>query len=154
MKKAFSIIIAAAMLFSIMVPAFAASPLKSSNVSMHFESDNTSVNPSDSVALTLIVEGLGANPNDNQINSIVFSSSDNSVAEVGSYSTDSYTPAESSEATGLACELTVSANSTGISKITADVTDVSGNTYTCSCFVTVRGIIVQQKNITLEVGES
>ena len=142
------------MLFSIMVPVFASGPLKASHSAVSFESANVTADPLDSVTLTLIVEGLGTDANNNQVDSVTFSSSDSLVAEVGSYSTDSYTPDGESEPTGLAYSVSVSAISTGIAKITANVVDTYGNTITDTCYVTVRGIILNRKNITLEVGEA
>ncbi|MDO4846659.1 MAG: dockerin type I domain-containing protein [Clostridiaceae bacterium] len=154
MKKIISIVLTVAMLLSVVLPAFATDPVRSSNVEASFTSGNITSDPQDSAVITLAVEGLGTDPDNNQIDSVSFSSSDDSVADIGSYTVSTYTPDGESEATGLTYETEVFAGNTGIATVTANVVDTNGNTYTCSCFVTVRGIILNKKNITLEVGEA
>nr|MCR4563629.1 dockerin type I repeat-containing protein [Clostridiales bacterium] len=150
MKKILSVLITAVMLFSIALPAFAAIPLNSSNAAVHFESLNITVDPLSSAELTLVIEGLGTDPGNNQIGSIAFSSSNDSVNIPANCSPSS----GSATSEGLAYQITASAESAGIATVTANVVDTNGNTYTCSCFVTVRGIVAQKKNVTLEVGET
>ncbi len=150
MKKILSVLITAVMLFSIVLPAFAAAPLNSSNAAVCFDSDNITVNPGDSAELSFEISGLGTDPNSNQINSITLSSSDDSVEVPLSCSSSS----GSATSAGLAYTVTAFAASTGVATVKANIVDINGNTYTCSCSVTVRGIVAQEKNVTLEVGET
>lgn len=154
MKKFLSISAAVLLLLSIALPAFATEPLRAANVSVFFASADLTVDPPDSADLTLAVEGLGTDPATAQISSVAFSSSDPSVADVGAYAVRPYTPDGSAEPTGLAYEMTAAVGEVGTARVTADVVDTDGNTYTCSCFVTARGIAVRPKNVTLEVGET
>ncbi len=150
MKKILSIVLTTAMLFSAVLPAFASAPLRSSAVEVSFDSSNVTVNPGNSAALTLLVEGLGTDPANNQISTITVSSSDSSVSAPSSCLPESGT----ATGTGISYEISASTVDPCVADITATVTDTDGNSYSCSCFVTVRGLIAQQKDITLEVGES
>ena len=154
MKKIISIVLTVVMLFSVVLPAFATDPVRSSNAEVSFTGGNLTVDSQGSGILTLAVEGLGTDPGSNQIAGVTVSSSDDSVADIGSYTVSTYTPDGESEATGLTYETEVFAGTAGIATVTASVADTNGNTYTCSCFVTVKGIVASQENITLEVGEA
>ena len=104
---------------------------------------------------TLAVEGLGTDPNNNQIASVVFTSSDTHVADNFSVSAaSSYVVPGGFESTGLQYTVSAFAFSTGSATVTATVTDTSNNIYTRKCSVIVKGIVVNPKNITLEVGEA
>ena len=137
------------------VTAGAETPSRSLPVLVTLEPVDASVDPGTSAVFTLIIEGLGTDPANSRISSVNFSSSDTEVAgNIYLSAPSSYTPSGSSEPTGLQYEVVASAMATGISYITATVTDTDGNIYTGTGTVTVRGITLSPGDITLETEEA
>ena len=154
MKKGLSMFMAAVMLLSIAFTALAAGPAKAANALVWFDSDST-VDPDESAVMTLVVEGLGTDPYNTEIVSVTVAGSDEDVAEISGLSAGTaYTPNGGSMPTGISYSVSVLGKKAGITTVTATVVTVSGETYTGSCFVTVRGIVVRQREITLEAGET
>ena len=153
-KKTISVLLALIMVFGALISApFAAGAAP--YVVMTLDPVNNTVDPGITAEFTLIVEGLGTDPVSNQISSVSFSSSDTEVADNISLSApSSYIPSGASEPTGLQYAVTAETADAGISIITATVTDTEGNIYTKSGTVTVRGIKVSPRDITLETGEA
>ena len=158
-KKIISLILSLSLVLGASAAAAAGtSQLRSADVVVTLEPVNAAVDSGETAVFTLTVEGLGTDPFIGQISSITLTSSDPSVSVVNANidlgSGYAFTPEGMSEPTGLQYTVSASAAEAGLSVITATVTDVSGNDYTCSATLAVKGIVAQPKNITIEVGES
>ena len=126
-----------------------------SNVVLTLDPSEVVTDAGDTAELTLVVEGLGTDPNNNQISSVVFTSSDTSVADNFTVNAaNSYVPTGGSDPTGLQYTVLASTFSTGSATVTVKVTDTDNNVYSRTASLIVRGIVANPKNITLEVGEA
>ena len=148
------ILILSIMAVSVPVSGYAA-PIQASAVSVRLEPVEAAADMGQQASFSLIVEGLGTDPDSNQISAISFSSSDTSVADHISHTGPSvYTPDGEEEPAGLEYPVNVTIITAGAAAITATVTDTGGNDHTCSGIVTGKGIRLNLRNITLGEGEA
>ena len=125
------------------------------NVVLDFNPYGILADPGTQVDFSFSVQGLGTDPDNNQISSVRFTSSDTSIVDYFTIGSPSeYFPDGCPFPTGLSYTVKAETFGSGTAIVTAEVTDMHGSTYTRSFPLSVRGISLSPDDVTLEVGEA